>query len=100
MAKFLRLINGIPTTVEVSSSGATTYQASYLVVTPLVINDTVTLPNGETYNGTIDELVVKRNGVEWTEGIEYQYQNTTSATYITVLQDVPVDSRINFYKVS
>lgn len=99
MAKFLRMVDGIPTTIDVSSL-TTTYQSSFLVSTPLAINDTVTLPNGETYDGTIDQLKVERNGVGWVEGVEYQYQNSTTATYITVLQAVPADSRINFYKVS
>ena len=98
MANFSRMVNGIPTTIDVSSL-VSTYQNSFLVSTPLAINDTVTLPNSETYDGTIDELHVDRNGVGWVEGIEYNYQASTTATYITVLQAVPAGARINFLKV-
>lgn len=98
MTQLVQMINGIPTTIDVSLGG-TSYQDSYVISAPISINDQITLPNSENYNGTNDELVVKHNGVAWTEGVEYQYQNSTTATYITVLIAIPSGGRIDFYKV-
>lgn len=97
MGRVVQMIGGIPTTIE---STVTTYQATYVVSAPLNINDQVTLPNSETYNGTIDELAVNRNGVDWVEGVQYEYQNSSTATWIKMLIAIPSGGRINFYKVA
>lgn len=97
MGRYIKHINGIPTTVDEALSA--TYQAVYNVSSALSINDQITLPNSETYDGTKEELKVERNGVGWIEGTHYQYQNNSSATYITVLIDVPSGGTIEFFKV-
>lgn len=99
MPRYMKMENGIPTTVD-ESLAASTYQASYPVSAPLSSGATITLPDGETYNGTLDELKVERNGIGWKEGIEFSYQVLSNATYITLNQDVPSGGTIDFYKVS
>ncbi len=54
-----------------------------------------TLPNGETYEASLNNLQVFCNEASWEEGIHYSY---TSATTITTLTAIPKYSRIRFRK--
>ena len=57
-----------------------------------------TLPNGEVYDGTVEQLEVFCNEAPWELGIHFNYQNKTNATYITTLVAIPKYSRIRFRK--
>ena len=112
MAKVVRLIAGIPTTVEISAGAPTIYDASILVTTEIGIAGTgydaahlvFTLPNAMTYNGTKEELEVfvgdnTSGGLAQVEGVDFTYGVGTTETTITMTRAMPKDARVRFRKV-
>lgn len=104
MTKFIRMVNGIPTTVDESLGGGISYQESVPVTNDIGNAGTgydsthkiFTLPNGKEYNGNVDELMVSRNGVDWNEGVEFTYEESATATTITCTNAQPKNSRVEF----
>jgi len=102
-------LKGLDTALSGAGLGTLTYyDSSVLVTTDIGVAGTgynnshtiFTLPNSETYNGTIDELLVFVNGIAWEDGVDFNYQNSTTATTITALTAIPKNSRVRFRKVS
>lgn len=102
MAKYIKLVSGLPVTED-----ETFYDASIYVTTEIGIPGTgyssdhtiFTLPNSQTYDGTTNELEVWCNEARWEPGIHFSYQLSTSATTITTLTAIPNESRIRFRKI-
>jgi hypothetical protein len=105
--KAIKLVSGIPTMTEITTS-ITQYDQSILVNTEIGVSGTgynsahtiFTLPNSETYNGTIDELKVEVNGVGQIEGVDYNYDNNASATTFTFIIAIPKNARIRMFKIT
>ncbi len=111
MEKIIRIVNGIPTAVMISTAKPTLFDTTLLVTTDIgtagVGYDTThtvfTLPNGMTYDGTISELQVflgdyRNGGVKLIEGVDFEYGPTAIETTITMLRPLPKNTRINFIK--
>lgn len=111
MAKVVRLIAGIPTTVEITTGGVSIYDASILITTEIGVAGTgynaahtvFTLPNAMTYDGTKEELEVfagddTDGGNALVEGIDFTYGGSTSETTITTTRAMPNGMRIRFRK--
>jgi hypothetical protein len=104
--KALQLIGGLPKTIELSTV-LNYYDETTLVTTEIGVAGTgynaahtvFTLPNGETYDGTIDQLEVEVNGVGQIDGINYDYEDSVAASYITFLDAIPKNARVRFRKV-
>lgn len=102
--RYTKFIDGIPTEVSEAVGGGISYQESVPVTNDVGNSGTgydadhlvFTLPNGKTYDGTLDELMVSRNGVDWNEGVEYTYEASATATTITCTDAQPKYSRIEF----
>ena len=106
MAKFLRLINGIPRMLEESASSITTYDDYIDVVASGASNDNeinvadasagmnITLPNGGTYSGI--ELKVYLNGTILEDVFDYAYVGSGTRTAVNFTFDLEVDDRIKF----
>ena len=101
----MTMVNDIPTLVDEALGGGISYQESVPVTTVIGVSGTgydsahivFTLPNAKTYDGaSLDELIVSRNGVVLTEGTDYNYENSASATTITMTVAQPKNSRIQF----
>ena len=112
MEKIIRLINGIPTAVLISSGTPTVYDESILVTTDIGVAGTgynsghtiFTLPNGMTYDGTKNELQVYigdyiNGGLKLIEGVDFLYGLTSSETTITLTKAVPKNIRVGFVKI-
>jgi hypothetical protein len=105
MAKFLKLSGGIPTGADVTAS-INYYDESVPITTDIGTPGTgyndahtrFTLPNSETYDGTTNQLEVFCNEAQWEPGIHFNYQNSSSATYIDTIAAIPKDNRIRFRK--
>lgn len=103
MGKYIKMDNGVPTTVD-ESIGGVSYQESILVTNDVGSSGTgydsthkiFTLPNAKTYDGNADVLMVSRNGVDWVEGVHFTYQESGTATTITCINAQPKNSRIEF----
>lgn len=101
----IQFVNGIPTTVV---SGLSQYDESILVTTEIGVSGTgynaahtvFTLPSAETYDGTINELKVEVNGFGQVEGVEYNYDNNSTATTVTFITPISKDARVRFIKVT
>jgi len=107
MAKFLKLVGGIPKSTDVTAT-INQYDESVPVTTDIgtagagydAAHKVFTLPNAETYDGTIDELKVDVNGVGQVEGVEYNYDNNVAATTVTFIDAIPKNARVRFFKVT
>jgi len=103
--RVVRYINGIPTTVDLSTT-INYYDESILVSQPIGTPGTgyndahtiFTLPNAETYDGTIDQLKIYVNGVAQVEGVDFTYEASASATTITFTEAIPQNARVRFRK--
>jgi hypothetical protein len=80
---------GITITTDVGEAGAG-YNADHTIFT---------LPEGQTYNGTTSELLVFVNGILYEDGIDFNYDNNTTATTVTFFSSLPKDTRVRFRKV-
>jgi hypothetical protein len=113
MEKIIRLINGVPTAVLVSTGAPSIYDESILVTTDIGVAGTgynsahtiFTLPNGMTYDGTKSELQIfigdyVNGGSKLIEGVDFTYGITSSETTITLIRAVPKNIRVGFVKIS
>jgi hypothetical protein len=101
MGKFLRLINGIPKSVEESGS-PTIYDRTITIVAsspgtdelvgPISAGTSITLPGGQTYTG--DELNMMLNGIDIDNVLDY---NTTSSTQIQMTYSLEVGDKLRFF---
>jgi hypothetical protein len=82
MAKFLRLVNGVPRMAEESAS-QTIYDETLSVNTTIASGTPISLPSAETYEG--DELEVRLNGIRLDVVADYNYVGAgPSRTQITM----------------
>jgi len=105
--KVTQTVNGIPTAVLTT---ITHYDKTILVTTAIGVSGsgysadhlTFTLPNGETYDSSTDELQVEYNGAGQHDGVEFDYEVSATATTIIfkAANAVPKDGRIRFIKKS
>ena len=111
MPRVVQIIDGVHTTVELPST-LTYYKESILITTDIgtpqagvsADHKTITLPNGETYDGTTDQLRVligsDKDGVlPQVEGVDFNYDNNVAATTVALIKAIPKDARIEFEKV-
>ena len=107
MADALRLVNGIPRTVDIPTGTASTYEGIVTVVSGTPADDTeiqgpvssgtnITLPASETY--TDEELKVFINGNIGYLSSDYSYVGAGSRTQIQILRDLEIDDKIMFRK--
>jgi len=109
----LRLVNGLPTTSDLIFSTIPElfyYAASTLVTNAIGVADpnglydadhkVFILPNEETYDASTNSLKVDINGQGVIEGLDYTYNLSKEATYITFVNAVPKNARVGFKKVT
>ena len=97
--------------VKVAGGGGTIdfYEESVLITNTIgnsgagwsADHKTITLPNGKTYNGTIDALEVfigdnLDGGLGMVEGIDFDYENNITAITVIFYKALPQNIRIKF----
>jgi len=106
-------LKGLDTKVVGLGGTLTFYDESILITTEIGVAGTgynaahteFTLPNAKTYNGTIDALEVFAGdnldgGLSLVEGVDFDYENSTTATKVTTTKGLPKNIRIRFRLVS
>lgn len=106
MAKFLKLVNGVPRMVEANQSEAylNIVNAHLNVVNspsepneiagPIDANTPITLPNSLSYTDT--DMNIYMNGVRLIPGIEYNYVGTPPRTQVSFTFQLLVGDRLFF----
>jgi len=103
MAKFLRLVNGVPRMVDESAS-PTIYDESIDVVSgtpgageiqgPVSAGTPVTLPSSKTYDS--EELEVWLNNVRLEVVADYNYEGSTPRTQVSFTFNLEVGDVVRF----
>ena len=103
MGKFLRLVNGIPRSVD-EAGAVTIYDESLTVVSsgagageingPISTGTPITLPSSQTYED--DELEVYLNGQRVEAVKDYNYEGSTPRTQISFTFDIVVGDVMRF----
>lgn len=92
MAKFLKIVNGVPRMVDVTA--ASVYEAAYDVSSNISAGTAITLPGGHTYDGA--ELTVFLNGQKLLLTEDYAYVGTPPRTQVSFTFDLIPGDRIVF----
>ena len=85
MAKFITMVDGIPT-LQDETIGITIYEANYNVNSTITTGTPVTLPNAGEYTGI--ELEVYLNGQLLEVGVDYSYIGVAPRTQISFAFDL------------
>ena len=93
MSKVVRVISGIPRYQEL---GATAYEETYSVASPISAGTDITLPNSGTY--TSSELTIYLNGQKMTYLEDYAYVGTPPRTQVEFLFDLVAGDLVVFRK--
>jgi hypothetical protein len=80
MALILKLVDGIPFMVDISTGGVS-YDEEELLTSPLVANSNYTIPNSKTYNLGQYDLQVFVDGIAQRVGTDYQEVSTTQIRF-------------------
>jgi len=93
LAKFLKLVNGIPRMVETITS---IYDETYTVSGTITTGTAITLPASETYTDV--ELKVYLNGVFLEPVLDYNYVSSPPRTQIQMTFDLVDTDLLRFKK--
>jgi hypothetical protein len=93
LAKFLRLINGVPKHQDEAAS-TTIYNERYQVNSTITTGTPITLPASGTYNSA--ELEVRLNGVKLEPVYDYNYVSTPPRTQVTMTFDLVNGDELTF----
>lgn len=93
MAKFLKIINGVPREIEFSAAG---YEADYTVSSTIPTGTPITLPSSGTY--TDIDLEVFLNGHRMYAGSDYNYVGFPPRTQVAFTFDLLANDIIKFRK--
>jgi hypothetical protein len=96
MGKFLRLVNGIPKSIDEAAS-LPIYDESLNVASTITAGTNVTLPNGGTYDG--QELEVYFNGQVLDDVVDYTFVGSPPRTQVQFTFNLEPGDRIRFRKV-
>ena len=96
MGKFLRLIAGVPRSVDEAAS-STIYDQAIDVASPITTGTPVTLPSGGTYDS--QELEVYFNGQVLDDVTDYNFVGSVPRTQVAFTFDLIVGDRIRFRKI-
>ena len=95
MAKFVRIVNGIPRMLEESSSPVSIYDETITVGAGGITTGTpITLPSSKTYTGA--ELNVHWNGQLVEDVLDYSWVGTAPRTQISFTFDLVEGDMIRF----
>lgn len=96
MGKFLRLVNGIPRSVDESNS-STIYDESVDLVATLSTGTPYTLPNSGNYVG--DELEIYLDGQVLDSGSDFNFVGSGTKTQVSFTFDMLAGDRLRFRKI-
>lgn len=96
MAKFLRLVNGVPRSFDEASS-VTIYDEYIDVVSPITTGVPVTLPASGTYDS--QELEVYLNGQMLDDVLDYTFEGSPPRTQVAFTFDLVIGDVIRFRKI-
>lgn len=99
MAKFLKLVNGVPRMIEANQSEAhlsvvNSPSSPNEIAGPIAANTPITLPNSLSYTDT--NMNIYMNGIRLIPGIEYNYVGTPPRTQVSFTFQLLVGDRLFF----
>lgn len=94
MAKFLKLVNGLPRMVDETSNVGIYDETITVGNTGVITGVSVTLPAGRTYSGL--ELEVYLNGQRLEDALDYNFVGSGARTQITFTFDLVEGDVVRF----
>lgn len=98
MAKFLRLVNGLPTSYD--EAGSTPYDESIYYASGLAANTAITIPNSGSFTDSLaKDLIIIVNDLIRENTVDYEVVGAgPTFTQVRFIYDLPLHSRVRFKK--